>query len=132
MFDIVAAIYATAYCSAQVGLLIGFSPVRGPPSSPLLRQRRPGSRLSLPSTRAGVAAGQPRSGSGEPVAVHASAHAAVRKLVSGSAVSEDTLSVPLAALVAVHAGRIGGVFFCFSISMDDCRHRSRQPLASAT
>src|SRR5229473_229364 len=29
MLDIIAAIYGTAYCAAQIGLLIGLSPVRG-------------------------------------------------------------------------------------------------------
>jgi hypothetical protein len=47
MLDIVAAIFATAYCAAQAGLMIGPVPLRAGSKIASLQQRRRGSLLSL-------------------------------------------------------------------------------------
>jgi hypothetical protein len=112
MFDIVAAIYATAYCSAQVGLLIGFAPVRGRAKFAAFAA----AAAWLAIVVAVYARGGLQPGSLGPVPVNLLPFTLLLMLLFGSwflvpQFQKALLSVPLAALVAVHAGRIGGVFF---------------------
>lgn len=112
MFDVIAAIYATAYCAAQAGLLIGASPVRR------------GAKLTAFAVAAAwlaavvtvYALGGLTPGLLGPVPVNLVPFALALAVLFGSwwlipRVRDALLSAPLPALVAVHIGRIGGLLF---------------------
>jgi hypothetical protein len=112
MLDIVAAIYATAYFAAQMGLLIGFSPVR--------REAKLAAFAAAAAWLAMVVAaytvGGLRPGVLGPVPVNLLPFILLLAVLFGSwfllpQTRHALLSVPLPALVAVHAGRVGGLFF---------------------
>ena len=112
MLDIVAAIFATAYCAAQAGLLIGPAPLRAGAKIALFAAAAVwlaavvavyGLRLLTPGTLG-------------PLPVNLVPFALLLALLFGAWVllpraREVLLSVPMPALVAVHAGRLAGVFF---------------------
>ncbi len=112
MLDIVAAIFATAYCAAQAGLLIGPAPLRA------------GSKIALFAATAawlavivavyGLRVLSP--GTLGPFPVNLVPFTLLLAILFGAWVlipraRDVLLSVPMPALVAVHAGRVAGVFF---------------------
>src|SRR6266851_4741994 len=112
MLDIVAAIFATAYCAAQAGLLIGPAPLRV------------GSKIALfAATAAWLAAVVAvyglrvlSPGTLGPFPVNLVPFTLLLAILFGAWVlipqaRDALLSVPMPALVAVHAGRVAGVFF---------------------
>jgi len=112
VLDIVAAIYATAYFAAQIGLLIGLSPVQG--VTKLGAFAAAAAWLAIIVTV--YALGGLRPGVLGPVPVNLLPFTLLLALLFGSwflvpQVRNALLSVPLPALVAVHAGRVGGLFF---------------------
>ncbi len=112
MLDIVAAIYATAYFAVQIGLLIGLSPVQG--VTKLGAFAAAAAWLAIIVTV--YALGGLRPGILGPVPVNLLPFTLLLALLFGSwflvpQVRNALLSVPLPALVAVHAGRVGGLFF---------------------
>jgi hypothetical protein len=112
MLDIVAAIYATAYFAAQMGLLIGFSPV--PRVAKLAAFAAAAAWLAMVVVAYTV--GGLRPGVLGPVPVNLLPFILLLALLFGSwfllpQTRHALLSVPLPALVAVHAGRVGGLFF---------------------
>jgi hypothetical protein len=112
MLDIIAAIYGTAYCAAQIGLLIGFSPVRG--ATKLAAFAAAAAWLAI--VVAVFALGVLSPGSVGPVPVNLLPFTFLLVLLFGSwflvpQARAALLSVPLPALVAVHAGRVGGLIF---------------------
>jgi hypothetical protein len=112
MLDIVAAIFATAYCAAQAGLLIGPAPLRAGSKTALFAATAAwlavivavyGLRLLSPGTLG-------------PLPVNLVPFALLLSVLFGAWVlipqaRDALLSVPMPALVAVHAGRVAGVFF---------------------
>jgi len=112
MLDIIAAIYGTAYCAAQIGLLIGLAPVRG--ATKLAAFAAAAAWLAIVVTI--FAFGVLSPGSLGPVPVNLVPFALMLVLLFGSwfLVPQSrtaVLSVPLPALIAVHAGRVGGLLF---------------------
>src|SRR5216683_2658009 len=112
MLDIIAAIYGTAYCAAQIGLLIGLSPVRG--ITKLAAFAAAAAWLAM--VVAVFALGVLSPGSVGPVPVNLVPFALLLVLLFGSwflipQARTALLSVPMPALVAVHAGRVGGLLF---------------------
>ena len=112
MLDIVAAIFATAYFAAQTGLLIGFSPVRRVASLAAFAA----AAAWLAMVVVAYAVGGLRPGVLGPVPVNLLPFILLLALLFGSwfllpQVRHALISVPLPALVAVHAGRVGGLFF---------------------
>jgi hypothetical protein len=112
MLDIVAAIFATAYCAAQAGLLIGPAPLRA------------GSKIALfAATAAWLATvvavyglGVLSPGTLGPFPVNLVPFTLLLAILFGAWVlipqaRNALLAVPMPALVAVHAGRVAGVFF---------------------
>jgi hypothetical protein len=112
MLDIVAAIFATAYCAAQAGLLIGPAPLRV------------GSKIALfAATAAWLAAVVAvyglrvlSPGTLGPFPVNLVPFTLLLAILFGAWVlipqaRDVLLSVPMPGLVAVHAGRVAGVFF---------------------
>src|SRR6266849_7871293 len=112
MIDIVAAIYATAYFAAQMGLLIGLSQVRG--VTKLATFASAAAWLAIVVVAYTV--GGLRPGVLGPVPVNLLPFILLLAMLFGSwfllpQTRHALLSVPLPALVAVHAGRVGGLFF---------------------
>src|SRR5229473_1817805 len=105
MLGIVAAIFATAYCAAQAGLLIGPAPLRV------------GSKIALfAATAAWLAAVVAVYGLRVLSPVNLVPFTLLLAILFGAWVlipqaRDALLSVPMPALVAVHAGRVAGVFF---------------------
>jgi hypothetical protein len=112
MLDIVAAIFATAYCAAQAGLLIGPAPLRA------------GSKIALfAATAAWLAAVVAvyglrvlSPGTLGPFPVNLVPFTLLLAILFGAWIlipqaRDALLSIPMPALVAVHAGRVAGVFF---------------------
>jgi hypothetical protein len=112
MLDIVAAIYATAYFAAQMGLLIGLSQVRG--VTKLAAFASAAAWLAI--VVGAYTIGGLRPGVLGPVPVNLLPFILLLAMLFGSwfllpQTRHALLSVPLPALVAVHAGRVGGLFF---------------------
>jgi hypothetical protein len=110
MLDIVAAIFATAYCAMQAGLLIGPAPLRA------------GSKIALFAATSGwlstvvAVYGLLTPGILGPLPVNLVPFTLLLAVLFGAWVlipraREVLLSIPMPALVAVHAGRVAGVFF---------------------
>jgi len=112
MLDIVAAIFATAYCAAQTGLLIGPAPLRG--ATKIGAFAAAAGWLAAVVAVYGLRVLSP--GALGPVPVNLVPFTLLLAILFGAWVlipqaRSALLSVPLPALVAVHAGRIAGVFF---------------------
>lgn len=112
MLDIVAAIFATAYCAAQTGLLIGTAPLRG--ATKIAAFAAAAAWLAAVVAVYGLRVLSP--GALGPVPVNLVPFTLLLAILFGAWVlipqaRSVLLSVPLPALVAVHAGRIAGVFF---------------------
>jgi hypothetical protein len=112
MLDIVAAIFATAYCAMQAGLLIGPAPLRA------------GSKIALFAVTAAWLAAVVAvyglrlltPGALGPLPVNLVPFTLLLAILFGAWVlipqaREVLRSIPMPALVAVHAGRVAGVFF---------------------
>jgi hypothetical protein len=112
MLDIVAAIFATAYCAMQAGLLIGPAPLRA------------GSKIALFAVTAAWLAAVVAvyglrlltPGALGPLPVNLVPFTLLLAILFGAWVlipqARAVLrSIPMPALVAVHAGRVAGVFF---------------------
>jgi hypothetical protein len=112
MLDIVAAIFATAYCAAQAGLLIGPAPLRV--ESKIVLFAATAAWLAAVVAVYGVRVLSP--GAFGPFPVNLVPFTLLRAILFGAWVlipqaRDVLLSVPMPALVAVHAGRVAGVFF---------------------
>jgi hypothetical protein len=112
MLDIIAAIFATAYCAAQTGLLIGSAPLRG--ATKIGAFAAAAAWLAAVVAVYGLRVLSP--GALGPVPVNLVPFTLLLAILFGAWVlipqaRSALLSVPLPALVAVHAGRIAGVFF---------------------
>src|SRR6266852_3512516 len=112
MINTVAAIYATAYFAAQMGLLIGLSQVRG--VTKLAAFASAAAWLAI--VVGAYTLGGLRPGVLGPVPVNLLPFILLLAMLFGSwfllpQTRHALLSVPLPALVAVHAGRVGGLFF---------------------
>lgn len=112
MLDIVAAIFATAYCAAQTGLLISPAPLRG--ATKIGAFAAAAAWLAAVAAVYGLRVLSP--GALGPVPVNLVPFTLLLAILFGAWVlipqaRSALLSVPLPALVAVHAGRIAGVFF---------------------
>jgi hypothetical protein len=112
MLDIVAAIFATAYCAAQAGLLIGPAPVRARFKLALFAA----TAAWLAAVVAVYGLGVLSPGTLGPFPVNLVPFTLLVAVLFGAWVlipqaREVLLSLPMPALVAVHAGRVAGVFF---------------------
>jgi len=112
MLDIVAAIFATAYCAAQAGLLIGPAPLRAEFKIALFAA----TAAWLAAVVAVYGLGVLVPGTLGPLPVNLVPFTLLLAILFGAWVlipqaREALLSVPMPALVAVHAGRVAGVFF---------------------
>jgi hypothetical protein len=112
MLDIVAAIFATAYCAAQAGLLIGLAPLRGATKIALFAA----TAVWLAAVVAVYGLGVLSPGALGPFPVNLVPFTLFLAILFGAWVlippaRDALLSVPMPALVAVHAGRVAGVFF---------------------
>lgn len=112
MLDIVAAIFATAYCAAQAGLLIGTAPIRGVTKIAAFAA----AAAWLGAVVAVYGLGFLSPGALGPVPVNLVPFIILLAILFGAWVQipqarSALLSVPLPALVAVHAGRVAGIFF---------------------
>ena len=112
MLDIVAAIFATAYCAAQAGLLIGPAPLRV--GSKIALFAATAAWLAAVVAVCGLRVLSP--GALGPFPVNLVPFTLLLAILFGAWVlipkaRDVLLSVPMPALVAVHAGRVAGVFF---------------------
>jgi hypothetical protein len=112
MLDIVAAIFATAYCAAQAGLLIGPADLRV--GSKIALFAATAAWLAVVVAVYGLRVLSP--GTLGPIPVNLVPFTLLLAILFGAWVlipraRDVLLSVPMPALVAVHAGRIAGVFF---------------------
>lgn len=120
MLDIVAAIYATAYCAMQTALLAGFSQVRM--ATRLAICGAAAIWLAIVVAIYGLGGLSP--GALGPIPVNLVPFGLLLAILFGGwgfvpPARDALLSVPLPVLVAAHAGRIGGLFFL--ILYDDGR-----------
>lgn len=112
MLDVLGALYGSALCATVVGVLIGMSPMR------------PKTRLSALAAAAGwlvivvavAAVGGLAPGQLGPVPANLLPFLSLLGLLFGAwsfwpAFRKALLSIPLAVLVGLNAGRVGGVFF---------------------
>lgn len=112
MLDIVAAIFATAYCAAQAGLLIGPAPLRA--GSKIALFAATAAWLTVVVAVYGLRVLTP--GTLGPFPVNLVPFTLLLAVLLGAWVlipqaRDVLLSVQMPALVAVHAGRVAGVFF---------------------
>jgi hypothetical protein len=112
MLDIIAAVFATALYATVVGVLIGLSPLRVATRLAVFAA----AAAWLGIIVAGAALGALAPGVLGPVPVSLLPFGGLLGLLFGSwffapQFRSALLSVPLPALVAVHAGRLGGIFF---------------------
>lgn len=112
MLDIIAAIFATSYCAMQAGLLIGPAPLRAGPKMALFAA----TAAWLAAVVAIYGLGLLTPGTLGPLPVNLVPFTLLLAVLFGAWVlipraREVLLSIPMPALVAVHAGRVAGVFF---------------------
>jgi len=112
MLDIVAAIFAGAYCSVQAGLLIGSAPIRGPVKIAAFASAAAWVAIVVAIYGAGILS----PGALGPFPVNLVPFMLLLATLFGAwvlipQVRSALILVPLPALVAVHAGRVAGVFF---------------------
>lgn len=112
MLDVVAAIFAGAYCAAQVGLLIGPAPIR--PTFKLAAFAAAAAWVGLVVAIYGARILSP--GALGPFPVNLVPFTFLLAILFGAwglipQVRSSLISLPLPALVAVHAGRAAGLFF---------------------
>lgn len=112
MLDIVAAIFATAYCATQAGLLIGPAPLRA--GSKIVLFAATAGWLSAVIAVYGLRLLTP--GTLGPLPVNLIPFMVAVAMLFGAwalipQARQILLSIPIPALVAVHAGRVAGVFF---------------------
>lgn len=112
MLDIIGAIFATAFYATVVGVLVGLSPVRA--ATRLAAFAAAAKWLGIVAAVAALGGLAP--GALGPIPANLSPFAGLLALLFGSwflvpRFRSALLSVPLSALVGVHAGRLGGVFF---------------------
>lgn len=112
MLDIIGAIFATAFCAAVVGVLVGLSPVQ--PTTRLAAFAAAAKWLGIIVAVGALGGFTP--GTLGPIPANLLPFAGLLALLLGgwflvAPFRTALLSVPLSALVGVHAGRLGGVFF---------------------
>jgi len=112
LLDIVATIFATAYCAAQAGLLIGPASVQGPTKIAAFAT----AAAWLAAVVLAYTVGGLSPGALGPFPINLLPFTLLLAILFGGWVfvpqfRNALLSVPLPALVAVHAGRVAGVFF---------------------
>lgn len=112
MLDVIGAIFATAFCATVVGVLVGLSPVRAAIRLAVFAAAAKWVGIIVTvATLGGLAPGMLG-----PIPANLLPFAGLLALLFGGwflvpRFRTALLSVPLPALVGVHAGRLGGVFF---------------------
>jgi hypothetical protein len=112
MLDIIGAIFATAFCATVVGVLVAFSPVRA--ATRLAAFAAAATWLGIIAAVGALGGLAP--GALGPIPANLLPFTGLLALLFGGwflvpRFRTTLLSVPLPALVGVHAGRLGGVFF---------------------
>jgi hypothetical protein len=112
MLDIIGAIFATAFCATVVGVLVGLSPAR--PATRLAAFAATAKWLAMIVAVAALGGLTP--GALGPIPANLLPFAGLLALLFAGwflvpQFRTALLSVPLWAMVGVHAGRLGGVFF---------------------